>query len=64
MFLIHPFNKHLLVLLCAQYDSVIDTLDSLDNLDDCIIYIAENFTWRASSDGAKLVMDLLQRKLS
>ena len=48
----------------AQYDSVIDTLDSLDNLDDCIIYIAENFTWRASSDGAKLVMDLLQRKLS
>lgn len=48
----------------TQYDSAIDTLDSFDNLDDCIIYIAENFTWRASSDGAKLVMELLQRKLS
>jgi hypothetical protein len=48
----------------AQYDTAIETLDSFDNLDDCIIYIAENFTWRASSDGAKLVMELLQRKLS
>ena len=48
----------------AKYESTIDLLDSYDNLDDCIIYIAENFTWRASSDGAKLIMDLLQRKLS
>ena len=48
----------------AQYNATIDTLESMDNLDDCIIYIAENFTWRASSDGAKLIMDLLQRKLS
>lgn len=48
----------------AQYESTIDVLEGFDNLDDCIIYIAENFTWRASSDGAKLVMDLLQRKLS
>lgn len=47
----------------AQYNATIDTLESMDNLDDCIIYIAENFTWRASSDGAKLIMDLLQRKL-
>ena len=48
----------------AQYESTIDVLEGFDNLDDCIIYIAENFTWRASSVGAKLVMDLLQRKLS
>ena len=48
----------------AKYESTIDLLESYDNLDDCIIYIAENFTWRASSDGAKLIMDLLQRKLS
>lgn len=46
------------------YERTIDTLESFDNLDDCIIFIAENFTWRASSEGAKLVMDLLQRKLS
>ena len=46
------------------YERTIDTLDNFDNLDDCIIFIAENFTWRASSEGAKLVMDLLQRKLS
>ena len=48
----------------AGYERTIDTLENFDNLDDCIIFIAENFTWRASSEGAKLVMDLLQRKLS
>lgn len=47
----------------AEYESTIDKLEEMDNLDDCIIYIAENFAWRASSDGAKLIMDLLQRKL-
>lgn len=45
------------------YEKTIEKLDSMDNLDDCIIYIAENFSWRSSSDGAKLLMDLLQRKL-
>ena len=44
------------------YEQTIDLLDKMDNLDDCIIYIAENFVWRPSSDGAKLIMDLLQRK--
>ena len=48
----------------VAYERTIDTLENFDNLDDCIIFIAENFTWRASSEGAKLVMDLLQRKLS
>ena len=46
----------------ALYEQTIDILDGMDNLDDCIIYIAENFVWRPSSDGAKLIMDLLQRK--
>jgi hypothetical protein len=46
----------------ALYEQTIDILDDMDNLDDCIIYIAENFVWRPSSDGAKLIMDLLQRK--
>lgn len=44
------------------YEQTIDLLDRMDNLDDCIIYIAENFVWRPSSEGAKLIMDLLQRK--
>ena len=47
----------------SEYESTIDKLEEMDNLDDCIIYIAENFAWRASSVGAKLIMDLLQRKL-
>ena len=45
------------------YEQTIDALEAMDNLDDCIIYIAENFAWRPSSEGAKLMMDLLQRKL-
>lgn len=47
-----------------QYEKTMDVLEAMDNLDDCIIYIAENFAWRPSSDGAKLIMDLLQRKLA
>jgi len=27
-----------------------------------MIYIAENYEWRAQSEGAKLVVELLQRK--
>ena len=46
----------------ALYDKTIDELDKMDNLDDSIIYIAENFAWRPSSEGAKLIVDLLQRK--
>lgn len=46
------------------YEEAIDTLDTIDNLDDCIIYITENFSWRPSSEGAKLIVDLLQRKFS
>ncbi|MBQ9137124.1 MAG: hypothetical protein IJX65_00625 [Alistipes sp.] len=47
----------------AKYEQTIDILDGMDNLDDCIIYIAENFYWRSTSEGAKMIMDLLQRKL-
>lgn len=47
-----------------MYEDAIDMLDRIDNLDDCIIYITENFSWRPSSDGAKLIVDLLQRKFN
>ena len=46
------------------YDEAIDALDSFDDFDDCIIYIAENFAWNADSEGAKFIMQLLERKLS
>lgn len=45
-----------------MYEEAIDTLDTTDNFDDCIIYITESFSWRPSSEGAKLIVDLLQRK--
>lgn len=44
------------------YEKSITKLDACDSLDDCIVYIVENFSWRPSSEGAKLIMDLLQRK--
>lgn len=46
------------------YEAALATLDTFDNLDDCLIHIAENYTWNPNSDGAKLVMELIERKLS
>ena len=46
----------------VAYQSAIEQLDSFGSFDDCMVYIAENFSWRASSDGAKYMMELLQRK--
>ena len=44
------------------FERAIDNLDQIGSLDDCMIYIAENYEWRAQSEGAKLVVELLQRK--
>ncbi|MBR4850309.1 MAG: hypothetical protein IKV09_05210 [Alistipes sp.] len=44
------------------FNSAIDTLDAQTSFDDCLIFISENYSWRANSEGAKLIMDLLQRK--
>lgn len=48
----------------AAYDRAIRTLNAFDDLDDCMIYIAENYSWNAASDGAKLLMELLERKFA
>ena len=48
----------------AEYEKAIDELDSFDNLDDCMIYIVENYAWNPNSEGAKFIMQLLERKLS
>ena len=44
------------------FNNAIDTLDAQTSFDDCLIFISENYSWRANSEGAKLIMDLLQRK--
>lgn len=48
----------------AAFERAIDALNGIDNLDDCMIYVAENYAWNANSDGAKLLMDLLERKFA
>ncbi len=45
-------------------DRAIEALNAFDELDDCMIYIAEHYAWNPNSDGAKLLMDLLERKLA
>ena len=44
------------------YDKVIWRLNNFDNLEDCLIYIAENFDWNPNSEGVKLIMELIERK--
>lgn len=46
------------------YDAAIDSLDGFDSLDDCMIHIVENYEWNPDSEGAKFLMQLLERKLS
>ncbi len=48
----------------AQYNATIDALNSFTSLDDCMIYIVENFAWNPDSEGAKLIVSLIERKLS
>lgn len=45
-------------------DRTIRTLDGFSDLDDAMLFIHDNFSWNPESDGAKLLIDLLTRKLS
>ncbi len=45
-----------------RYEEAIERLDAQESLDDCMIHIAENYTWNPNSDGAKLLFELLERK--
>lgn len=47
----------------ALCDRTLKRLSAFDDLDDCMIWITENFAWNANSEGAKLIMRLLERKL-
>lgn len=45
------------------FDEAIDALDKIEDFDDSMVYIVENYTWNPSSQGARMVVELLQRKL-
>jgi hypothetical protein len=46
------------------YNAAIDALDSQTSFDDCLIYIAEHFSWRADREGTKFMMELLNRRFN
>lgn len=46
----------------AAFDRAIEELDSFDDFDNCIIHITENYSWPPASEGAKMIIELLQRK--
>lgn len=46
------------------YEEAIGTLNAFDDFDECMIHIAENYAWNPNSDGAKFMMELLERKFA
>ena len=46
------------------FEEAITALDECESLDDCMIYIAENYEWNPDSEGAKFIMQMLERKHS
>ncbi|MDE5962757.1 MAG: hypothetical protein K2G58_01765, partial [Alistipes sp.] len=46
------------------YDAVMQKLNSFESLDDCVIYLTENYTWNSNSDSVRMLMDLLERKFA
>jgi hypothetical protein len=57
MFIRELFNDDV-----EAYESAIDSLEAQPSLDDCVIYISENYAWNPNGEGTKLMMQLLQRK--
>ena len=46
------------------YEQAIEALNGCGDFDDCMIFIAEHYAWNPNSDGAKLMMELLERKFA
>lgn len=46
------------------YEQTIAELDSLPSFEECMVYIIENHEWNPDSEGAKFIMQLLDRKFS
>lgn len=47
-----------------KYEDTINTLNEFEDLDECMIYIVENFAWNPDLEGAKLLVSLIERKLA
>ena len=45
------------------YEQSIEQLDSFDSLDEAMLYIYDNFQWNPNCEGARLLMELMARKL-
>lgn len=45
-----------------EYANAMNRLDSFDNLNDCMVYIIENFEWNPHCEGSKLLMSLIRRR--
>lgn len=45
-------------------DTLMQKLNTFENLDDCVIYLTENYAWNANSDSVRLLMELLERKFA
>jgi hypothetical protein len=48
----------------AAFEEAIARLDEFGDLDEAIIYIHDTYDWSADSEGVKLLVELLERKLS
>lgn len=48
----------------ASYEQAINALEVFTDLDDALIYIHETYSWNPNSEGVKLLIELLTRKLS
>ena len=57
-------NPVVAVVISIAAATLIGTLNGFDDFDECMIYIAENYAWNANSDGAKFLMELLERKFA
>lgn len=45
------------------YAKAIADLNSFTDFDECLVYIASNYRWNPDSDGTRMLMELLTRKL-
>ncbi len=45
------------------YAKAIADLNGFTDFDECLVYIASNYRWNPDSDGTRMLMDLLTRKL-
>ena len=46
-----------------QYAAAIAQLNAFTDLNDALLYIQENYQWDPDSEGVRLLVDLLERKL-